>query len=232
MKQINFTPAVIEDMAARGIVVLSARGLRAVHPEVRFEAPVGINATVRLNTPVRIGAFTHINGGVVGTVQIGRYCSIAPGVVIGQAGHPLDRISVSPLTWDTSFNGWDGFGPVMARTSSPANLRPMTSIGNDVWLGQNVIVRAGVTIGDGAVVGAGAVVVSDLKPYGIYGGVPARRIRRRFDQATTARLIASAWWRHNLIELDLDLGGDVNGILDRIEEIAPDPWSPDVWTPD
>lgn len=52
-------------------------------------------------------------------------------------------------------------------------------IGNDVWLGANVVVTAGVQIGDGCVVGAGAVVTTNLPPYSICGGVPAKVLRSR-----------------------------------------------------
>ena len=61
-------------------------------------------------------------------------------------------------------------------------------IGNDVWIAREVIVLSGVTIGDGAVVGAGAVVTSDVAPYEIVGGIPARHLKWRFDEETRAGL--------------------------------------------
>ena len=60
----------------------------------------------------------------------------------------------------------------------PGNDAPIL-IGDDVWLGANVVVTAGVTIGDGAVVGAGAIVTTDLPPMSISAGVPARVIGYR-----------------------------------------------------
>ena len=67
-------------------------------------------------------------------------------------------------------------------------------IGNDVWIGYEAVVLAGVTIGDGAVIGARAVVTKDVPPYAVVGGVPARLIRRRFPDDTISALLALRWW--------------------------------------
>lgn len=67
-------------------------------------------------------------------------------------------------------------------------------VGNDVWIGFEAVILAGVTIGDGAVVGARAVVTKDVPPYTIVGGVPARPIRKRFDECTVSALLSIQWW--------------------------------------
>lgn len=67
-------------------------------------------------------------------------------------------------------------------------------IGNDVWIGYEAVILSGVTIGDGAVIGSRAVVTKDVPPYTIVGGVPARPIRRRFDEVTIEKLEALRWW--------------------------------------
>jgi serine acetyltransferase len=67
-------------------------------------------------------------------------------------------------------------------------------IGNDVWIGTRVFIRDGVSIGDGAVIAAGAVVVSDIPPYAIAGGVPAKIIRYRFREAEIEQLLEIKWW--------------------------------------
>ena len=67
-------------------------------------------------------------------------------------------------------------------------------IGNDVWIGYEAVILAGVTIGDGAVIGSRAVVTKDVPPYTIVGGVPAKTIRRRFDKDTVEELLRLRWW--------------------------------------
>lgn len=67
-------------------------------------------------------------------------------------------------------------------------------IGNDVWIGYEAVILAGVTIGDGAVIGARAVVTKDVPPYTIVGGVPARPIKKRFSDRTIADLLEIKWW--------------------------------------
>ena len=67
-------------------------------------------------------------------------------------------------------------------------------VGSDVWIGYEAVILSGVTIGDGAIIGARAVVTHDVPPYTIVGGVPARPIRRRFDDDTVERLLRLRWW--------------------------------------
>src|ERR687890_149200 len=69
-----------------------------------------------------------------------------------------------------------------------------TVVGNDVWLGYEAIVMAGVTIGDGAIVAAGSVVAGDVPPYAIVAGNPARVVRSRFAEEDVQRLLRAAWW--------------------------------------
>lgn len=67
-------------------------------------------------------------------------------------------------------------------------------IGNDVWIGYERLILAGVTIGDGAIIGTRAVVTKDVPPYSIVGGVPAKSIRKRFDDETIVELLRLKWW--------------------------------------
>ena len=67
-------------------------------------------------------------------------------------------------------------------------------IGNDVWIGDDVTILGGVTIGDGAVIALGAVVTQDVASYSIVGGVPAKLIRKRFDENSIEFLNSFKWW--------------------------------------
>lgn len=67
-------------------------------------------------------------------------------------------------------------------------------VGNDVWIGFEAVILAGVKIGDGAIIGARAVVTKDVPPYTIVGGVPAKTIRKRFSDEDIATLMALKWW--------------------------------------
>lgn len=67
-------------------------------------------------------------------------------------------------------------------------------IGNDVWIGYEAVILAGVTVGDGAIIGARAVVTKDVPPYTVVGGVPAKPIRKRFSGDTINALLSMRWW--------------------------------------
>lgn len=128
---------------------------------------------------VRIGYRSYANQSFFRNCEIGRFCSIGRGVSIGAARHPTATLSTHPAAFAEGFE-----------------VGPLTRIGNDVWIGDNVVVMAGLKIGDGAILGAGAVVTRDVAAYDIVGGVPARLIRPRFDAETVAILQASQWWRY------------------------------------
>ncbi|GGV01268.1 acetyltransferase [Actinomadura cremea] len=122
---------------------------------------------------------------------IGKYCAIAAGTRFLMAGaeHPTMGVSTFPFAM---FGGDWTERTLDIVTGMPS--RGDTVVGNDVWFGYRAIVMPGVRIGDGAIVAAGAVVTSDVPPYTIVGGDPARTIRRRFDDADVDRLLRAAWW--------------------------------------
>ena len=82
-----------------------------------------------------------------------------------------------------------------------------TVIGNDVWIGNNCIIKGGITIGDGAIIGMGSVVTHDVPPYEIWAGNPAHLIRKRFDDETIKQLIEIKWW--DMSEEELQEIGDL-----------------------
>lgn len=138
-----------------------------------------VNSSVGSRTSV--GRYTFIR-----KAEIGKFCSISWRCTIGADGHPVDRISGSAAFLQPRFR-------IVTEEISKGEVKK-TVIGNDVWIGCDVIIVSGVTVGDGAVIGAGAVVTKDVEPYGIYVGVPARKIGSRFDESMTERLESVKWW--------------------------------------
>jgi chloramphenicol O-acetyltransferase type B len=121
---------------------------------------------------------------------IGSFCSIGSGaafIMAGNQGHRHDWVSTFPFYWMPDIpafagavNGYAEYGDI--------------TIGNDVWIGSEAIIMAGVTVGHGALIGTRALVTKDVEPYAIVGGNPARLIRKRFDDTQIAMLLEMAWW--------------------------------------
>lgn len=122
---------------------------------------------------------------------IGKFCSIACGAkfIFNSANHTLSSLSTYPFPiffeeWGLNIkdvaDAWDNKGDII--------------IGNDVWIGYEAVIMAGVTVGDGAIIGTRAVVTKDVPPYTIVGGVPAKPIRKRFDNEALDELLKIRWW--------------------------------------
>jgi virginiamycin A acetyltransferase len=122
---------------------------------------------------------------------IGRYCAIASGVRFVMPG--ANHADLGPSTFPFGIFGEPWAERTMDLVMS-APSRGDTVVGNDVWLGYRALVLPGVTIGHGAVVAAASVVASDVPPYAIVGGNPARVIRRRYEDKDVERLLRAAWW--------------------------------------
>ncbi|CDD95453.1 putative uncharacterized protein [Bacteroides intestinalis CAG:315] len=89
-------------------------------------------------------------------------------------------------------------------------------IGNDVWIGYEAVIMAGVHIGDGSVIAARAVVTKDVPPYTIVGGTPAKKIRMRFEAETIAKLQQIQWWNWPVEKIRQSLPYIMNGTVDRL----------------
>lgn len=122
---------------------------------------------------------------------IGKFCSIACGAkfLFNSANHTLSSLSTYPFP--IFFDEW---GLEKSDVAAAWDRKGDIMIGNDVWIGYEAVILAGVTIGDGAVIGARAVVTKDVPPYAIVGGVPARVIRSRFPEETVKALLRLKWW--------------------------------------
>jgi len=121
---------------------------------------------------------------------IGKFCSIACGAkfLFNGANHRLGSLSTYPFPVFAA--GWDLPVPVTDAWDNKGDI----VVGNDVWIGFEAVIMAGVTIGDGAIIGSRAVVTKDVEPYAIVGGVPARLIRKRFPEEQIQKLLKLKWW--------------------------------------
>lgn len=198
--------------------------------EVTAEPPVWFMGPTTSATATRIGAFSYLMGGVVDyCTSIGRYCSIAGGVRIGEPDHPVDWMSTSPFQYDARRFGWHPSADdcsIRVPEGDRAFRKGPVVIGNDVWIGADAVVLRGVTIHDGAVVAAGAVVTKDVAPYTIVGGVPAREISKRFDDETIAELLELAWWRFSPNQLDGIAFDDVHAAAKELRRRVEDGMEP------
>lgn len=148
---------------------------------------------------------------------IGKFCSIACGAkfIFNAANHTLKGLTTYPFP--IFFEEW-GLPSDVKDISSAWNNKGDIIIGNDVWIGYEAVIMSGVTIGDGAVIGTRAVVTKDVPPYTIVGGVPAKAIRRRYDDDTICRLQNLRWWDFDEEKIRRNVDALMSGRLDDIKD--------------
>ena len=179
-----------------------------IHPIAGYEREIYVKPTLQ-NPNILVGDFTYIadsdfeshvthhypwNGD---RLIIGKFCQIAAGVefVMNGANHQMNAVSTFPFY---TLEGWNMEAPAMVDLP----LKGDTVIGCDVWIGQNAVILPGVRIGDGAIIGASSVVGSDVAPYSIVAGNPARALRKRFDDELIDLMLRFRWWDKPIDEID------------------------------
>lgn len=166
-----------------------------------------LHAGVRVDGASVLGAFTVLFDGVsvmgsrlgdhtyvqkassVLNADVGKFCSIAGGVFIGLPRHAMEGVSSHPSFYLHNT-------PLVKTYSVEDHFETSrrTTVGHDVWIGQNALIMGGLTVGHGAVIGAGAVVTVDVPAYAVVGGVPARILKHRFPPDVVQGLLRSLWW--------------------------------------
>lgn len=146
---------------------------------------------------------------------IGKFCSIACGAkfLFNSANHTMTSLSTYPFPlffeeWELEkknvMKSWDNKGDII--------------IGNDVWIGYEAVILAGVTIGDGAIIGTRAVVTKDVPPYTIVGGIPAKPIRKRFSDETIDELLKIKWWNWSEEKIAKNIRAIQSGCIKQLQE--------------
>ena len=179
-----------------------------VYPICGYAGEIYVKPTIH-HPRIIVGDFTYIaDGDFLSHVThfydwnddrliIGKFCQIAAGVefVMNGANHQMNAVTTFPFY---TLSGWDMQAPDLADMP----IKGDTVVGNDVWIGQNAVILPGVHIGDGAIIGANSVVGSDVDPYTIVIGNPARLLRRRFDDELTDMLLRFRWWDKSVEEIN------------------------------
>ena len=155
-----------------------------------------------------IGDYSYVSYScTINNCTIGKFCSIAKGVKIGLGIHPINFISTSPIFYS---NKNPLFKSLVKQDTFEQNKH--VYIGNDVWIGTNVVILDGVSIGNGAIVGANSIVTKDVEPYSIVGGVPAKPIKKRFNESDISKLVKINWWDMSMDFLETE---NVKNIFSR-----------------
>ena len=147
---------------------------------------------------------------------IGKFCAIAEGIkfIMNGANHRMDGITTYPFNIFGS--GWEKVTPTVEQLPFKGD----TVIGNDVWIGQNVTIMPGVNIGDGAIIASNSTVVSNIESYTIYGGNPAKLIKKRFSDEIIKHLLKLQWWNwdESIIFDKMEMLVSEEGLHELLEE--------------
>ena len=180
----------------------------AIHPIAGYDKEIYVKPTIQ-NPNINVGDFTYFADSEFEShvtnfypwskdkLIIGKFCQIAAGVefIMNDANHQMSAVSTFPFY---TLDGWDMETPSAADMPFKGN----TVIGNDVWIGQNAVILPGVNIGDGAIIGANSVVGSNIAPYTIVAGNPAKVIRKRFDEELIDLMLRFKWWDKSITEIN------------------------------
>ena len=205
---------------------------KKIHPlKSRDESVTYIKPTLIGHPNIKVGEFTYYDGQnftsrvthhydfLGDKLIIGKFCQIGHKVefIMNGANHQMNSVSTYPFY---IFKGWEQESPEMKDLPFKGD----TVVGNDVWFGQNVTVLPGVHIGDGCIIGANSVVGSDIPPYSVVVGNPARIIRKRFDDEMIELLEKLQWWNKttNQIQKLIPIlsSSDINYVKEELKLIV------------
>jgi acetyltransferase-like isoleucine patch superfamily enzyme len=189
---------------------------------IDIKSKVSKNAKVNRGVKVfdsTIDSYTYVGPKTeIVCAAIGKFCSIARNCSIGLASHSIKNISTSPIFTEKH----NGTGYSWSSVNSTQEIKRV-NVGNDVWIGINVIVMAGVKIGNGAIIGAGTLVTKDIPDYAIAVGIPAKVIKYRFESSVIEKLLDLKWWDlpESKLKKNIDLFQKSNFVTTDIDILNP-----------
>lgn len=144
---------------------------------------------------------------------IGKFCMIASDVkfIMNGANHLTTALTTYPFA--IFGNDW---GNAMENKSYPQ--KGNIHIGNDVWIGYNATIMAGVTIGDGAIIATNSTVIKDVEPYSIVGGNPSQEIKKRFSEEKISKLLELKWWNWDIEKITKNIQNLTDNEIDKLIE--------------
>ena len=195
-----------------------------IHPIAGYDKEIYVKPTIK-NPSIIVGDFTYIADSDFEShvthfypwsrdnLIIGKFCQIAAGVefVMNDANHKMNAVTTFPFY---TLEGWEMKIPDPAEMPFKGN----TVIGNDVWICQNAVILPGVHVGDGAIIGANSVVGSDVAPYTIVIGNPAKVLRKRFDDELIGLLLKFKWWDKSIEEINALIPILTSSDLEKVRE--------------
>lgn len=170
-----------------------------------------IQENVVLNN-VQLGDLSYVAYNTnISNSYIGKFSSIGPNCNINLPNHPTNFISTHPFFYSKKFNS-------NIESTIYSEKEERVIIGNDVWIGANVLILGGIKIGHGAIVAAGSIVTKDVACYEIVAGIPARKIKQRFNSDRIDQILDSKWWDMPIENLSphRNLISDINGFLNTL----------------
>lgn len=143
----------------------------------------------------KLGVGTYVGNNCYLIADIGRYSAIANDVKIIVGNHPTKTfVSIHPCFYSINSAHFSYIKKNKFKEIDRFSENCYVKIGNDVWIGEHVRILSGVTIGNGSIIAAGSIVTKDVPEYSIYGGVPAKLIRKRFSNDQINQLNKIKWW--------------------------------------
>ena len=208
--------------------------MKKIYPRTGDKQTVYLNAVVK-DPSIEVGDYTIYNDFVSDptafrapqctlslsyqprAVDNRKVCSIACGTkfLFNCANHTLQ--SLSTYTFPLFYEDWD---LEKADVAKAWDNKGDIVIGNDVWIGYEAVIMAGVHIGNGAIIATRAVVTKDVPPYTIVGGVPAKTIRKRFSDDTITALLQINWWDWPEEKIKQHISDIKAGRIDRLQSLC------------